>query len=88
MPEPVYLEQSTSPKALTKPATKVRVITTAIHHEQGSVNPEAYAVSTLRYYDEDGNPLGTVIVGFTAEELSTWGDDDNVLLTLALAKLK
>lgn len=87
MPEPIYLEKATTPKTLSKPAVKARVITTTIHHEQGSVNPESYAVTAIRYYDEDDNPLGMVNVGFTEEELSAWGEDDTVLLNLALAKL-
>lgn len=85
--EPTFLETGMAPLNVSKAAVKARIVTTVILHEQHAKNEGPYARCEVRLFSDDGDPVATQHVAFTEEELSAWGDDDAVLLNLALAKL-
>lgn len=48
---------------------------------------DQYAFCGVAYVDADGSAISGVQVNFTAEDLESWGSDDNVLAEIVKEKL-
>lgn len=78
------MEQSINNKTIIRPATKIVLRRTIIEHTE---NPNPYAICDVDYMDTNGAIISREQIGFTAEELAGWGEDDTVLLPLVIEKL-
>jgi hypothetical protein len=68
------------PLNIYKPAIKASfevILTFEEHH---------YALCRTSFYDEDGVCINSQETLLTKDELDSWGEDDNYLYTLVLAK--
>jgi hypothetical protein len=77
------LTTNIKPTATTKPAVKAICQYVILSFAEGL----DYATARINFADEDGRINVAHDVQFTAEELANWGQDDRIVLSLALAKL-
>jgi hypothetical protein len=77
------LTTNIKPTATAKPAVKAICQYVILSFAEGL----DYATARINFADEDGRINVAHDVQFTAEELANWGQDDRIVLSLALAKL-
>lgn len=72
-----------TPKQLYAEAVSIAIDNVIFRFGEG----DQYAFCGVAYVDANGNAISGVQVNFTADELATWGSDDEVLAELAKSKL-
>ncbi len=72
-----------TPTITAKPATSAQCQYVIVNFADG----DNYAIARINFIDEDGRINLAHDVQFTADELENWGNDDSIVLSLALAKL-
>jgi hypothetical protein len=71
------------PKKLVKIATSICIDNTVIRFGEN----DNYAFASVTYYNDLNESIKSETVKFTAEELSTWADDDAIFIDLVKTKL-
>jgi len=72
-----------TPKQLYAEAVSIAIDNVIFRFGEGN----QYAFCAVAYLDVDGNAISGTQVNLTADELSTWGSDDEVLAELVKEKL-
>jgi hypothetical protein len=72
-----------TPKQLYAEAVYIAIDNVIFRFGEG----DQYAFCGVAYIDANGNGISGVQVNFTADELATWGSDDEVLAELVKSKL-
>lgn len=78
------LETPITPVATSKLAVKAQIQYVIVNFTDG----EDYAHARLNLVDEDGRINVAYDISFTADELTDWGNDDQILVSKALAKFE
>lgn len=77
------LIETIAPYQVSAPATTLEIQSIRINFNA----PIGYAEAICAFKNDAGETQKLVTVEFTAEELSAWGDDDQILAELVKAKL-
>jgi hypothetical protein len=72
-----------TPKQLYAEAVSIAIDNVIFRFGEG----DQYAFCGVAYVDANGNAISGVQVNFTADELATWGSNDEVLAELVQSKL-
>lgn len=72
-----------TPKQLYAEAVSIAIDNVIFRFGEG----DQYAFCGVTYIDANGNGISGVQINFTADELATWGSDDEVLAQIVKSKL-